>query len=129
MKPKNEYTIKARNQKKKLLLSETVTGFLHMKEARGAIHRTLKHVWYRLTVDEKDGAPGAAGQAVKKLELTVKRNSTASAQRGYDVFSLYNGKKQYNDSTYRSRSAAKQAASAEMLAHNGRFGKLQQESF
>lgn len=125
---KNKYTIKARSKQGKLLVTEHANGYVAMLRERGVMwHEALKKHWYRLTISEEKSDSGSSAPKRKALKLTVKRNSMESAKRGYDVFSIYEDNKRYNDSVYRNRKAANGYAKDIMDGANSRGGALWQK--
>lgn len=76
----------------------------------------------------KASKPASTGP---RLELVVRKNAAASANRSYDVYSLYkpNAKEPYTSATYRKRSVALHEAKVEMEKHNHPKGVHSQHSF
>jgi len=90
------------------------------------------HYIKKPTSGSKRGKAGKAPAPRVKLELVVRKNASASKDRSYDVYSLYEGKsakRPYTSATYRTRGAAQQAAKVAMESHNHPKGVHSQKGF
>jgi hypothetical protein len=97
-----------------------IGGAIRNMEKRGEITAKKGAVRSTSPAPARNAPPRPAPKPRERLALVVKKNGPASAQRSYDVYSLYKEgeKTPYNSSTFRKRSAATQAAKVEMEAHN-----------
>jgi hypothetical protein len=125
VKKKIDYSIKAKNKAGKTIASDNVTGYKNMRRERGTLKRTqLKKKWYRIEVKEEGTSKTTSKTAPQassgKVTFSAKKNTEASNQRGYPVYSVYRSgeKKPVNGSLYRKLSSAKEAANNEQHAYN-----------
>lgn len=99
-----------------------IGGAIHSYQRKAGQKPTVKPVKPRAprAPRQSSSASASAPAARTKIELVARKNADASSTRSYDVYSIYekNKKTPYTGATYRTRSAAVQAAKVAQESHN-----------